>query len=42
MPRIKPIARMGYFDHTVVADTFEMQVPKANPAEAYGLAGQPT
>lgn len=42
IPRIKPIARMGYFDYTVVTDTFEMQVPNADPAEAYGLAGQPT
>ena len=42
IPRIKPIARMGYFDYTVVTDTFEMQVPDAHPDEAYGLAGQPT
>ena len=40
--KIEPIARLGYFDYTVVTDTFEMQVPNADPAEAYGLAGQPT
>ena len=39
--RIKPIARMGYFDYTVVTDTFEMRVPGADKDEAYGLAGQP-
>jgi flavin reductase (DIM6/NTAB) family NADH-FMN oxidoreductase RutF len=38
---IKPIARMGYFDYTVVTDTFEMRVPGADKNEAYGLAGQP-
>ncbi|UUZ60205.1 hypothetical protein [Nocardioides sp. B-3] len=41
IPRIKPIARMGYYDYTVVSDTFEMQVPGADRDEAYGLAGQP-
>lgn len=45
VPRIKPIARMGYYDYTVVTDTFEMRIPDANetkplawkalPAEQY-------
>lgn len=39
--RIKPIARMGYFDYTVVTNTFEMRVPDADKDEAHGLAGQP-
>ncbi|MGH3350902.1 MAG: hypothetical protein ACRDPS_09580 [Nocardioides sp.] len=42
IPRIKPIARMGYFDYTVVTETFEMQVPDSGHEAAYGLAGQPT
>ncbi len=39
--RIKPIARMGYYDYTVVTDTFEMRIPAASAAEAAGLEGQP-
>jgi flavin reductase (DIM6/NTAB) family NADH-FMN oxidoreductase RutF len=40
IPRIKPIARLGYFDYTVVTETFEMQVPGATEADAFGLQGQ--
>lgn len=40
IPRIRPIARMGYYDYTVVTDTFEMRIPNATDAEAYGLEGQ--
>jgi flavin reductase (DIM6/NTAB) family NADH-FMN oxidoreductase RutF len=40
IPRIKPIARMGYYDYTVVTDTFEMRIPDASPEAALGLAGQ--
>jgi flavin reductase (DIM6/NTAB) family NADH-FMN oxidoreductase RutF len=39
--RIKPIARMGYYDYTVVTDTFEMRIPGASEAAAQGLEGQP-
>jgi flavin reductase (DIM6/NTAB) family NADH-FMN oxidoreductase RutF len=38
--RVRPIARMGYHDYTVVTDTFEMKIPNASTEEAYGLAGQ--
>lgn len=41
IPTIKPIARMGYYDYTVVTDTFEMRVPGATLEEAYGLEGHP-
>jgi flavin reductase (DIM6/NTAB) family NADH-FMN oxidoreductase RutF len=39
--RIKPIARMGYYDYAVVTDTFEMRIPGASEAAADGLEGQP-
>jgi flavin reductase (DIM6/NTAB) family NADH-FMN oxidoreductase RutF len=39
--RIKPIARLGYYDYTVVTDTFEMRIPGASEAAAQGLEGQP-
>ncbi|MCT1367195.1 flavin reductase family protein [uncultured Kocuria sp.] len=38
---VKPIARMGYFDYTVVTDTFEMRVPGADADAQAGLGGQP-
>jgi flavin reductase (DIM6/NTAB) family NADH-FMN oxidoreductase RutF len=40
IPRIRPIARLGYFDYTVVTDTFEMRVPGSSEEEAYGLEGK--
>lgn len=40
IPRIKPIARMGYFDYAVVTDTFEMRVPGASQDARFGLEGQ--
>lgn len=39
VPRIKPIARMGYFDYTVVTDTFEMRVPGSDADAQAGLEG---
>ena len=39
--RIQPIARMGYYDYTVVKDTFEMRIPGASSAAADGLEGAP-
>lgn len=41
IPRIRPLARMGYHDYTSVTETFEMKIPQASDDEAYGLAGQP-
>lgn len=37
--RIQPIARMGYYDYTVVKDTFEMRIPGASAEAADGLEG---
>ncbi|WP_246240737.1 flavin reductase family protein [Mycolicibacterium madagascariense] len=39
IPRIKPIARMGYYDYAVVTETFEMRIPGASEAAAAGLEG---
>lgn len=39
VPRIKPIARMGYFDYTVVTETFEMRVPGSDADARAGLEG---
>ena len=41
IPRIRPIARMGYYDYAVVTDTFEMRIPGASREAAWGLEGQP-
>jgi flavin reductase (DIM6/NTAB) family NADH-FMN oxidoreductase RutF len=38
---VQPIARMGYFDYTVVTDTFEMRVPGADADAQAGLGGNP-
>ena len=40
IPRIQPIARLGYFDYTVVRETFEMRVPDADGAAQAGLEGR--
>jgi flavin reductase (DIM6/NTAB) family NADH-FMN oxidoreductase RutF len=37
--RIQPIGRMGYYDYTVVKDTFEMRIPGDSPAADDGLEG---
>ncbi|HEX5562630.1 MAG TPA: hypothetical protein VFX52_13385 [Nocardioidaceae bacterium] len=37
--RIQPIARMGYYDYTVVKDTFEMRIPGASDEAADDLEG---
>lgn len=39
--KVRPIARMGYYDYTVITDTFEMRVPGSDADEMAGLAGQP-
>lgn len=38
--RIAPIARLGYFDYTVVRETFEMRVPGADEDARMGLEGR--
>ena len=40
IPAIKPIARLGYFDYTVVTDVFEMRVPGADADARFGLEGR--
>jgi flavin reductase (DIM6/NTAB) family NADH-FMN oxidoreductase RutF len=40
IPRLQPIARMGYYDYTVVREVFEMRIPEASDAAADGLEGQ--
>lgn len=42
IPRIKPIARLGYYDYTVVERTFEMIIPSADGVVLGGLEGSPT
>jgi flavin reductase (DIM6/NTAB) family NADH-FMN oxidoreductase RutF len=38
--KLQPIARMGYYDYTVVRDVFEMKIPGASGAAAAGLEGK--
>lgn len=40
--KAKPIARMGYYDYTVVTEKFEMRVPGADGDAQAGLSGDPT
>ena len=40
IPRLKPIARMGYYDYAVVEETFEMRIPEASGAAEDGLEGK--
>ncbi|WP_367110250.1 flavin reductase family protein [uncultured Psychrobacter sp.] len=37
---IKPLARLGYYDYTVVEKIFEMKAPAASDAELAGLEGR--
>ncbi len=39
-PKIRPLARVGYYDYTTVSDTFEMRVPGHTTAAAAGLEGK--
>ena len=39
IPEIKPIARMGYYDYTVIESVFEMKIPGNSHAPA-GLEGK--
>lgn len=38
--KIKPIARLGYYDYTVVNEIFEMKAPAASKEELAGLEGR--
>ncbi len=38
--RIKPLARLGYYDYTTVESRFEMVIPGANEALLSGLEGK--
>ncbi|MEZ5714757.1 MAG: flavin reductase family protein [Paracoccaceae bacterium] len=40
IPRIRPLARLGYYDYTSVTETFEMRIPSDNPATLAGLEGK--
>ncbi|WP_281684426.1 flavin reductase family protein [Thalassobaculum salexigens] len=40
IPRIRPLARLGYYDYTSVTEVFEMRVPGASGAAAAGLEGR--
>lgn len=40
IPKIRPIARLGYFDYTVVEKTFEMIIPEADEDVLRGLEGK--
>jgi flavin reductase (DIM6/NTAB) family NADH-FMN oxidoreductase RutF len=37
--RMRPLARLGYYDYTVVENVFELITPGANEAELAGLEG---
>jgi flavin reductase (DIM6/NTAB) family NADH-FMN oxidoreductase RutF len=39
--RIRPLARLGYYDYTSVTEIFEMHIPGADEAEMAGLEGRP-
>ena len=40
IPKIQPIARMGYYDYTCIKDVFEMRIPSASGAAEDGLEGK--
>lgn len=40
IPKIEPIARMGYYDYTCVRDVFEMRIPNASGVAEDGLEGK--
>ncbi len=39
VPRIRPLARLGYYDYTTVDSVFEMTIPGGNEALLTGLEG---
>lgn len=38
--KVKPIARLGYYDYTVINEIFEMKAPAASKEELAGLEGK--
>ena len=40
IPRIRPLARLGYYDYTSVTETFEMKIPGTNAMTNVGLEGK--
>ena len=38
--KIRPLARLGYYDYTTVTEMFEMRIPGATGAAAAGLEGK--
>jgi flavin reductase (DIM6/NTAB) family NADH-FMN oxidoreductase RutF len=40
IPKIRPLARMGYYDYTVVTEIFEMRIPGNSQEAADGLEGR--
>ena len=40
IPKIKPIARMGYYDYTCITDVFEMRIPGDSTVADAGLEGK--
>ncbi|MEM7188355.1 MAG: flavin reductase family protein [Pseudomonadota bacterium] len=40
IPRIVPIARLGYYDYTAVREVFEMRIPNASAETLDGLEGK--
>ena len=40
VPKIKPLARMGYYDYTAIESTFEMRIPGAPSSLAFGMEGR--
>jgi flavin reductase (DIM6/NTAB) family NADH-FMN oxidoreductase RutF len=41
IPRMRPLARLGYYDYTSVESVFEMVIPGENEALLKGLEGAP-
>lgn len=39
--KVRPIARLGYFDYAVISETFQMRVPGSDAAAQAGLEGRP-
>jgi len=39
--KIKPLARMGYYDYTYVDNKFQMVIPGSNKGLLAGLEGSP-
>ena len=39
--KIRPLARLGYYDYTSVTDVFEMRIPGASSLATDGLEGKP-